>query len=52
MAKKKSRSPKKKVEYVLVPIKYTIRDIEEAFSEIKPALDKLREYDLKQEKEY
>ena len=46
MAKKKNKSAKK-VKYVLVPIRYTRRDIEEAFQEIKPALDKLREYDLR-----
>ena len=47
MAKKKSKRVKRKVKYVLVPIRYTRRDIEEAFYEIKPALDKLREYDLR-----
>ena len=50
MARKKGkgkRLKKEKVRYVLVPIRFTMRDIEEAFYEIKPALDKLREYDLK-----
>ena len=47
MGKRKGKKAKKKVKYVLVPIRYTMRDIEEAFYEIKPALDKLREYDLK-----
>ena len=44
---KGKKSKKGKVRYVLVPIRFTMRDIEEAFYEIKPALDKLREYDLK-----
>ena len=48
MVKKKDKSTGK-VEYVLVPIRYTRRDIEEAFQEIKPALDKLREYDMRRE---
>ena len=50
MTRKKGRgkkSKKGKVRYVLMPIRFTMRDIEEAFYEIKPALDKLREYDLK-----